>query len=286
MRNLNLLFNMEYYKKLGTSDFENDVIKCNEKLTNACFNYQKDYIKPAFADVQSFVLKLLYPGLLIGSGNPHGAGDIGNSDEDINMGFSFDYVSGQPFIPGSSVKGVLRSHFKYHTEAVAEILKSEGYSDTDLKTVSDLEKQIFDNSVIFFDAVIFRGDADGKLLGFDYITPHSSATKNPVPIRILKVLPDVQLEFRFRISDKEINGIKFTADKIKCLFQELILLFGAGAKTNVGYGVFDKDLTVRPKTKLQAKSVKNSGKKKQKKNTAPFQGDMPEWKKKLKGFYS
>lgn len=256
MRNLNLLFNKEYYEKLApdTTKFQNDVIKNNKALINACFE-SNDYVKPVFDDCQCFRLKVVYPGLLIGTGNPHGIGkleklinkskkDDDKNSEDINLGFSFDYVTGQPYIPGSSVKGVLRSHFKYHADAVKEILKESGFADITEEIVKKLEKAIFDNGDIFFDAVICKGDAEGKMLGFDYITPHSSPTKNPIPIRIIKVLPGVQFEFRFKIRDKEINEIKFSAGKIKWLFQELILLFGAGAKTNVGYGVFDDKTSI------------------------------------------
>lgn len=286
MRNLNLLFNKEYYQKLGKLDFQDDVISKNRALANARFDCEADYVQPPISDCQRFALKVMYPGLLIGTGNPHGAGDIGNSDEDVNLGFSFDYVTGQPYIPGSSVKGVLRSHFQYHTEAVSEILKGNGFADITEEIVTELEKAIFDNGDIFFDAVICKGDAEGRMLGFDYITPHSSVTKNPVPIRIIKVLPEVQLEFRFKISDKEINGIRFTEGKIKWLFRELILLFGAGAKTNVDYGVFSNERIAQPKAAKSSVNGKKKNKKKQTEKTTDVQDDMPEWKKKLLGLYS
>ena len=254
MRNLNLLFNKEYYEKLApdTAEFQKDVIKKNKTLVGTGFNYNADYVKPPIENCQTFAMKVLYPGLLIGTGNPHGIGkldkisknkkmkDNEKNSEDINMGFSFDYVTGQPYIPGSSVKGVLRSHFKYHTEAVIEILKKNGFAGVTADVIKELEKEIFDDADIFFDAVVCKGDSKNKMLGFDCITPHSSATKNPLPIRIIKVNPEVQFEFRFKIGDKEIDGIKFTAENIEWLFKELILLFGAGAKTNVGYGEFEE----------------------------------------------
>ena len=282
MRNLNLLFNKEYYQKLGTIQFNNDVIEKNKALIDARFDRDVDYVQPPLHDCQRFTLRVIYPGLLIGTGNPHGSGDIGNSDEDVNLGFSFDYVTGQPYIPGSSIKGVLRSHFKYHTEAVTEILKCNGFSEINNEIVNELEKNIFDYGDVFFDAVISKGDSFGKMLGFDFITPHSSPTKNPVPIRFIKVLPEVQFEFRFKINDKEIKGIKFSAGKIKWLFRELILLFGAGAKTNVGYGIFDDNDVVQTKS-LESKK---KHKKKEQKKSAFVQDDMPEWKKKLLGLYS
>src|SRR5690554_3416875 len=46
-----------------------------------------------------------YPGLLIGSGYQHESG----GENEFKIGFFFDYTTGLPQIPGSSVKGVLRS---------------------------------------------------------------------------------------------------------------------------------------------------------------------------------
>lgn len=54
-----------------------------------------------------FELETIYPGLLTGSGYAHGAGYIGET----KIGFHFDHTTGMPVIPGSSVKGTLRSVF-------------------------------------------------------------------------------------------------------------------------------------------------------------------------------
>lgn len=239
MKNLNLLFNKTYY---AVPDFNEKEFteylekKINPQIFNATFDNARDYKKSEVAN-QTFLLKTSYPGLLIGTGNPHGTGF---STEDINVGFSFDYVTGQPYIPGSSVKGVLRSYFKNTPEVIAEIL---GQDSIDIK---ELEKDIFDDGKdVFFDAVIYDGDKNGGIVGKDYITPHSSPIKNPVPIFIIKVLPDVRIEFRFALE----NGI-LTAGKKKWLFKELLCLFGVGAKTNVGYGVLqecDKEITAKQK---------------------------------------
>lgn len=239
MRNLNLLFYKEYYQKLGTGEFKADVKRIDDILINTKFE-KKDYSPSRIAQKECiFILKTTYPGLLIGAGNPHGAGDIGGSDDDINMGFSFDFVTGQPYIPGSSVKGVLRSHFKDHPQAVREIISKLKNINVSEKTVEKLEQAIFDNADVFLDAVVFDGDENGRLLDFDYITPHGKATKNPIPIKIIKVAPDVRFEFRFVLSDKQIDGQSFTKEVLVDLFKELLCIFGAGAKTNVGYGHFD-----------------------------------------------
>lgn len=225
MKNLNLLFNKIYYEDLNSSSFGESVKRHNENIFYTSFEHSRDYKKSEIAeDEQTFVLKTKYPGLLIGTGTPHGSH---KSDYDINVGFSFDYVTGQPYIPGSSVKGVLRSHFRNRPEAIKEIL---GNSDIN---IADLEKSIFDGKDIFLDAVVFDGNENGLILGSDYITPHTDATKNPVPISIMKVLPDVRFEFRFVLDNG--SGIIGKSAKLK-LFCILLQLFGVGAKTNVGYG--------------------------------------------------
>ena len=222
MTNLNLVFNKLYYVKLGDDGFEKSVKDWNAVIENTRFE-KSDYKNPRFP-CTSFELQVNYPGLLIGTGNPHGTGTV---DDEVNAGFSFDYVTGQPYIPASSVKGMLRSCFRLYPDIV------KTFADCD--EVSELEKEIFVSSKdVFFDAVIKSGDRDKKILGFDFITPHKSATEEPVPIRILKLLPGVNLEFRFALT----NGI-LNADKKKKLFEALLSTFGIGAKTNVGYGVME-----------------------------------------------
>lgn len=221
MQNLNLIFNKLYYDKLGQRGFEESVKQYNQQIFSTRFDHAKDYESSAIA-TQTLVLQTTYPGMLIGTGNAHGSQ---KSDNDINMGFSFDYVSGQPYIPGSSVKGILRSHFKNHPEVVSDLL---GNSDIN---VAMLEKEIFDGNDVFLDAVVFDGDEYGLLMGKDYITPHASPIKNPVPIFMIKILPDVRFEFRFILR----NGL-VSAEEKEALFCQLLTLFGVGAKTNVGYG--------------------------------------------------
>ena len=222
MKNLNLLFNKLYYEKLGTAEFDRSVQGYNREILTAVFRREQDYQKSEAASA-CFALKTSYPGLLVGTGNLHGSH---MSDDDINMGFSFDYTTGQPFIPGSSVKGVLRSYFRQYPEVVAEL---SGVED-----VKALEEEIFENNDIFFDAVVCKGARGGKLMGEDFITYHESEIKNPVPVRMLKILPGVCFEFRFCLTDG-----KILKEKKQELFCELLKLFGIGAKTNTGYGFLE-----------------------------------------------
>lgn len=229
MRNLNLLFNKTYYDSLTPTDFPG-VSDINNQIFGSCFDHDRDYARPAPMVSHSFLLTVCYPGLLVGIGNTH---DAGMGDEEIGVGFSFDYVTGQPYIPGSTVKGILRNHFKDHPQVIAELCQK------DLKWVRQLELDIFDYRDVFFDAVVYDGDPHGLLLGPEVITPHKSLTENPIPIKLLKILPDVRFSFRFRLADSTL----MSKEEKESLFRQLLCLFGIGAKTNVGFGVLQEDET-------------------------------------------
>lgn len=251
MENLNLLFYKTFYDKLGKSDFEDDIKAKSKRLVNSVFS-ESDY-HPVCDEIakDKFLMQTEYPGLIVGVGYAHGV-DV---EDDVKVGFAFDYVTGQPYIPGSSVKGLLRSYFAY-PDVVAELLgdafPAEYKGEAAAGFVKKLENNIFgkdDESGVdvFFDVVVKNGDKNGKVLSFDYITPHvAGATKNPTPIKILKILPEVVLEFSFSLKDSVVEGTTIPADKKQLLFRDIISHFGIGAKTNVGYGALS------PKSSLGA----------------------------------
>ena len=237
VNNLNLLFNKTYYDEIGQPNFASDIASKNEEIFKTHFYADRDYLALDKQIVSHCVLmNVCYPGLLIGTGYLHGTGKIGGND-DINVGFSLDYVSGQPYIPASSVKGVLRSAFE-HEDFIKSILDKKNID------VDKLEQDIFGSNKDkmegvdqFFDAVIrFSLREDKRVLGNDYITPHKEMIKNPVPILMMKVLPDVIIEFRFKLADTRIGEIIVTADEKKTMFTKILSVLGIGAKTNVGYG--------------------------------------------------
>ena len=258
MENLNLLFNKTYYEKLGHSKevLEGDLKSKNETIFSTAFDPEKDIVANELArPEESFRLMTTYPGMLMGTGNPHGTGA---ADADINVGFSFDYVSGQPYIPGSTVKGILRSFFKDKEKraAVSAILKTvtgNNYEDDQIEKIRD---EIFEGNDVFFDAVVVRGGRYNEILGPDYLTPHKETIKNPIPIYIIKVIPDVVFEFRFRLRDE---GTLDKKTRIE-LFKTILKLFGAGAKTNTGYGrlVECKDLEPQYRGKRQKEYKKDN----------------------------
>lgn len=233
-------------EKIATTYFE----RLNESLFNFRLPENMRITTPGnYRNVQSFVLKTIYPGLLIGSGYTHGIGAQG----EIKIGFYFDHTTGLPCLPGSSIKGIIRNAFEHYEDYVASEIE-------DLISIHPTEDQmqalvweIFEgrpskNEVrnvscyhqdTFLEGIVIEGDQDGRLIGSDFITPHKNPLKNPVPIQFIKVLPNVQFEFAFQLNDSKVIPA-LTKEKKTELFQRILLDLGVGAKTNVGYGQFEE----------------------------------------------
>lgn len=206
-------------------------------------------------DVSSFELTTSYPGLLCGIGyhheinkpkenkgggrNSHNEGQKKESGDFYQLGMYFDYTSGLPVIPGSSIKGALRSaieewDFLEYNEGDEQKVWSGWKKEEFIKEIFEGEgKSIYDRD-IFLDAYPVSVSGDSSLFGDDYITHHENPLKDPNPVRFLRVNPGVTYRFRFLFRN---NG-SFTAEAKEKLFREIILTFGLGAKTNVGYGQF------------------------------------------------
>ncbi len=286
--NAGCIFFKEYYKDIikngGNIDFKN----INKKLLNIKYVSNSNVVTN-IKGLQSFKMKTIYPGLLIGSGYNH---DISNDDV-FKIGFYFDHTTGMPLIPGSSIKGMLRSFFpnKYKedrlskedrkVEAKVKILNSLlsewGRLELTENEIEQLESQIFDGKIsdapntniysslynrdIFFDA--YPINKSTSLFEVDYITPHvnkdgeEDINTNPKPIKFLKVAPGVEYQFLFKLCNSKLDSGKEITAEIKLdLLYRLIMIAGLGAKTNVGYGKFGEDLEYKKafdKNKLQYK---------------------------------
>ncbi len=250
MSNLHYTFYKEYYQYLlspkSENENENFTEHNNRKIVDASFSDGNRLLQKSVFSNKFIYLRTNYPGLLTGVGMPH---YVGRSKKEINLGFCFDYVTGFPYIPGSTVKGCLRQAFTGKKMVyVSEFLNiSEEH-------IVELKEQIFGHdqedseseksgSDIFFDAQIIAGSekAGGKILGIDNITPHKSLVDEPDIINILKILPDVTFEFQFNLKDSILSdGTIISADRKKELFEAILIDFGIGAKTNVGYGVLSR----------------------------------------------
>lgn len=207
-------------------------------------------------------MRVQAPGLLIGSGLAHG---LPGSEEDVKTGFQFDYTSGLPVIPGSSVKGVIRSAFpmikedkEQSNEADAEKLNYIKSLIADIpefsslvledKDILELGNQMFNHGDVFADALLVgygtRMKQHGpvkQVLTEDYITPHTGGPlAQPIPIKIVKVAPGVTFAFCFKFNETKIGAKEVSASMKKALCAAILQNLGVGAKTNVGYGVLKR----------------------------------------------
>jgi CRISPR-associated protein Cmr6 len=198
-----------------------------------------------------FELETTYPGLLLGTGYQH---EVGVTAEFI-LGFFFDHATGLPMIPGSSIKGVLRSAFATPAFVLSLIDETQKYGLSDeeqLKRIKPLELEIFgpshsevlaranDSQDVFYDAYPVASKSD-KILAEDTLTPHinrkdskMNAFSEPVPLNFVKVPSEVRFRFAFDCQESKVwPGLNKAA-----LYQKILLVLGLGAKTNVGYGHF------------------------------------------------
>lgn len=193
---------------------------------------------------------------------------------EIGLGLLMDYVTGCPYIPGSSVKGMLRSAFikcpEYVLEVLNGILKKKNAGTWDMHDLYALEADCFGrrhpldhrqtgnaadvkflNDAVtgkdtFLDVYPIQPDEHGRLLGLDSITPHRAKDSevhldgliDPVPLTLLRIIPGVEMLFRFELKETVLdNGKKLEPDSKLELFKQILMDLGVGAKTNVGYGV-------------------------------------------------
>lgn len=215
-----------------------------------------------YANYSVVNMRVQAPGLLIGSGLAHG---LPGSEEDVKTGLQFDYTSGLPVIPGSSVKGVIRSAFptikedkeqsneadseklNYIKSLIADIpeFSSLVLEDND---ILELGNQMFNHGDIFADALLVgygtRMKQQGpvnQVLAEDYITPHTGGPlAQPIPIKIVKVAPGVTFAFCFKFNETKIGAKVVSASMKKALCAAILQDLGVGAKTNVGYGVLKR----------------------------------------------
>ncbi|MBL4661958.1 MAG: type III-B CRISPR module RAMP protein Cmr6, partial [Alcanivoracaceae bacterium] len=187
---------------------------------------------------------------------------MGNSHP-VENGFSWHHTLGVPYIPGSQVKGIIRSLIEQYFDDEANTenginkknLLHEWFGSDDKKS----ENQNKDSQVgrfIFFDAI----PVEKPMLVIDIMTPHmgkwyaeGDKIKNiddtmripadwhdPVPIPFLVVK---SAKFLFTIADRK--GGEESQSSIDDVFEMLnyaLELLGAGAKTQTGYGYMSLNL--------------------------------------------
>src|SRR6185436_4683635 len=177
--------------------------------------------------------------LVVGLGLPH----------PTETGFLFDRTTGCPYLPGSSVKGLLRA---------AARLVAAGDLEGDRPAWTEEEiRRIFGpelggewtpqvGSVVFYDAF----PTEWPRLEVDILTPHHRGHNDkketpaadwdePNPVPFLAIAPGASFRFSFGPGDRE----RFEEDfpKLEKLLGTALDWLGIGAKKAAGYGVFGEE---------------------------------------------
>ncbi len=155
-KNMNYIFNVEYFKDIFTmgSEKKSEIKRRNEDIRNFAFTeVELPFTKcKGMEGFEYFSLYTLYPGLLLGIGNPHSL----KEDGAIKLGFTFDYVTGLPYITGSTLKGMIHSCFpgdgkdKEKDREYSSLIR--GILEKDELDVLALKENMFENNDIFLGA--------------------------------------------------------------------------------------------------------------------------------------
>jgi len=161
-------------------------------------------------------------------------------DHPIENGFAWHHTLGTPYLPGSSVKGLLRACVQeWHGDTLAAELFGEDNPQRDTCV----------GKWIFFDAI----PTQPVKLEAEVMTPHYSPYyqekdtppgdwHDPVPIPFLAVDRDQHFQFAFAPRDREETGVHegqpISIETMARWLKAALHWLGAGAKTNSGFGVF------------------------------------------------
>ena len=157
----------------------------------------------------------------------------------VENGFTWHFLLGAPFLPGSSVKGVVR--------AWAETWLQEEQSVIDRIFGPEGKKARRTGSVVFFDAL----PVAPVRLEAEVITPHymdyyrgkepPADWHSPNPIPFLTVAGGQTFVFALAPRRPENEGDRADVALAAGWLEEALLNAGAGAKTASGYGRFIRD---------------------------------------------
>lgn len=197
----------------------------------------------------------------------------------VEVGMKFDRNMGIPYIPASSIKGVVA--YAYCVNYINQHQEDNTSFDTTEKGFTDLFGSRDGNDpkrggFCFLDAY----PVTSPKIVVDIMNPHfgkyyegkqpPSETDNPVPIKFLSVEKGLKFEFKgFFISTNKKDIDKLKNDLIKA-FKTALGTIGIGAKTATGYGLFDtiedqsKDLKIEI-SKKQEKEERNKEEKRRQK---------------------
>jgi CRISPR-associated protein Cmr6 len=166
----------------------------------------------------------------------------------IETGFLLDRLSGCPYLPGSSVKGLLRAAARLVETEELEGNRDFWHGGTIRRVFGPEIGGGFDprkGSLIFYDAF----PSAWPKLAVDVLTPHygkyyrgdgpPADWSQPIPIPFLAVEPGECFRFPVASREKEVGGEDLA--QIEALLKTALESLGIGAKKAVGYGYFTSE---------------------------------------------
>jgi CRISPR-associated protein Cmr6 len=174
----------------------------------------------------------------------------------VEVGFTLDRFTGSPFLPGSTIKGLVHA---------AAVLVGSGELAGDHVLWANEEaltrvfgKQDQQGAFVFFDAL----PAQWPVLEVDVMTPHHSKYNDgsgafaadwdePVPVHFLRIKAGTRFLFWFgpRLGASIEDGVDAAVGR---LLTTALDWLGAGAKTSSGYGWFEAPIEALPPPPVEA----------------------------------
>lgn len=166
----------------------------------------------------------------------------------LENGFAFLNPYGLPYLPGSSIKGVLRRAAEELRDA-----NEEGWDDAAIDALFGHQdsNNASRGALIFWDTI---PELAGNTMGMDVMTPHygdyyqGNTTPHdagsPNPIVFMVIPPGSKFSFHVTADISRLKEVTNWKDLLQAAFEHAFLWLGFGAKTAVGYGAMKKDLQV------------------------------------------
>lgn len=178
----------------------------------------------------------------------------------LENGFAFLNPYGLPYLPGSSIKGVLRRA----AEELAQDSK-DGWNSTAIDVLLGHEdsNNASRGALTFWDAI---PEVAGNTMGMDVMTPHygdyyqGNATPHdagsPNPIVFMVIPAKSKFTFHVTADTQRLKGMENWQALMQTAFDHAFKWLGFGAKTAVGYGAMRHDEEAEQRASAELEKLK------------------------------
>lgn len=195
----------------------------------------------------------------------------------VENGFAWHHTLGVPYLPGSSVKGMVRTWAE-------QWLEEDDPNKCDISRIFGSRDAGEVGGVIFLDAL----PTDEVKLETDIMTPHYGSYysdgetpgdwHDPVPIPFLAVAANQTFQFLITPRHLDDEQSRQDAETARGWLKDALEWIGAGAKTAVGYGRFERDIEEENAILEEKQKQEEDAEWQEKlKNMDPFERKVEEW---------